>query len=68
MNHLEIGLSPTLLEESRRELERERRRRSEIRDARAARQVERTVRFAAITARLRHPLRPDPCRPLVEGC
>ena len=66
MNYLEIALFPDLLEESRRELERERERKH--RSGTRARRVERPSHFATLTARLRHALRPDPCRPLVEGC
>jgi hypothetical protein len=68
VNHLDIALFPDLLEESRRELERERERNRKIREALAARRVERHSRFAALTARLRHALQRDPCNPLVEGC
>ncbi len=68
MNHLDIALFPNLLEESRRELERERERKRQIREALAARRVEQPSRFATMTARLRHAFRRDPCRPLVEGC
>jgi hypothetical protein len=68
VNHLDIFLFPDLLEESRRELERERERDRQIREALARRRVEQPSRFATLTARLRQPLQRDPCRPLVEGC
>ena len=69
MNHLDIALFPDLLQESRRELERELDRKRQIREARAARLVvDRPSRFATLTARLRPSLQRDPCRPLVEGC
>jgi len=67
MNYLDIGWSPDLLEESRQELERELERKRRVREALAARQVERPSRFAALAARLRA-LRSDPRRPIVEGC
>jgi hypothetical protein len=68
VKHLDIFLVPDLLEESRRELERERERKRQIREALAARRVDRPSHFATLTARLRHALQRDPCRPLVEGC
>ena len=68
MNHLDIFLAPTLLEESRRELERERRRQWQIREARAEQRAARPSRFAMLTARLRPTVKPDPCRPLLEAC
>jgi hypothetical protein len=68
VNHLEIALFPDLLEESRRELHRQRERERQIREALSARRVERPSRFAALTARLRSGLQRDPCPPLVEGC
>ena len=68
MNYPGIALFPDLLEESQRELERERERQRRIREARAAQRVERRSRFAALTPRLRRALQRDPCRPLVEGC
>jgi hypothetical protein len=69
MNYLGIGLTPDLLEESRRELDRELERKRHIRDALAGRSVERPSRFATLTARLRRPgVEPAPCPPLVEGC
>ena len=68
MEFLGTHLTPDLLEESRRELEREREQRRRIQEARDARRAERPPRFAALTARLRNALRPDPCPPLVEGC
>ena len=67
MNHLDIGWSPDLLEESRRELARELERKRRVREALATRHVEQPSRFAALTARLRRALRPDPRRPVVEG-
>jgi hypothetical protein len=71
MNYLGIHLAPNLLEESWRELERERELQRTIRARRAARREEqragRPSRFATFAARLRHPLRPVP-RPLLEGC
>ena len=69
MNYLGIGLIPDLLEESRRELDRELERKRHIRDALAARRVQRPSRLATLTARLRGPrVEPAPCPPLVEGC
>ena len=68
MNYLDIALFPDLLEESRRELERELERKRQIREARAARLVDRPSRFASLASRLRPALQRDPCRPLVEGC
>ena len=44
MNHLDIALFPHLLEESRRELEREHDRKQQIREALATRRVERPSR------------------------
>jgi hypothetical protein len=67
VNHLDITLLPNLLEESRRELERERERKRQIREL-AVRRVERPSRFAALTARLRDALKRHSYRPLVEGC
>jgi hypothetical protein len=67
VNHLDITLVPNLLEESRRELERERERKRQIREL-AARRVERPSRFASLTARLRDALKRNSYRPLVEGC
>jgi hypothetical protein len=68
VNHLDITLLPNLLEESRRELERERERKRQIRELAARRVVERPSRFAALTARLRGVLKRNSYRPLVEGC
>jgi hypothetical protein len=68
MNVLGVHLAPDLLEESRRELERQRRREQQIREARAALRAGRPSRFATLTARLRRPVRPDTGRPVVEGC
>ena len=68
MNHLDIFLAPYLLEESRRELERERRRQWQIREARAEQRAERPSRLAMLVARLRPTVKTDPCRPLLEGC
>ena len=68
MNYLDIALFPDLLEESRRELERERERKRQFREALAARRVERPSRFATLTARLRHPLKRNSYGPLVERC
>ena len=69
MNHLDIALFPGLLEESRRELERERERKRQIREALAAQlRVERPSHFATLTARLRDALKRNSHRPLVERC
>jgi hypothetical protein len=68
MNVLGVHLAPELLEESRRELERQQRREQQIREARAALRRERVSRFATFTARLRRSARPDTGRPVVEGC
>lgn len=68
MNYLDIALFPNLLEESRRELERERERKRQIWEALSAQPVDRASRSVTLTARLRHALQRDPCRPLVEGC
>ena len=51
-----------------RELERERERQRQIREARAARRAERPSRFATLAARVRHALQPGPCPQLAEGC
>ena len=71
MNFLGVHMVPNLLEESWRELERERELQQTIRARRAARRTEqragRPSRFAAFAARLRHPLRPVP-RPVLGGC
>lgn len=68
MNYFDIALLPNILEESRLELDRELERKRRIREALAAQRVERPTRLSTTTARLRHALRRDPCRPLVEGC
>ena len=68
MNHLEFALFPDLLDESRRELDRELERKRQIREARAARLVDRPSRLATLTARLRRSPQRDSRRPLVEGC
>jgi hypothetical protein len=68
VSYFDINPLPALLEESRRELERERERKRQIREALAARHVERPSRLSIVTARLRHAFQRDPCRPLVEGC
>ena len=72
MNFLGVRLiTPDLLEESWRELERERQQQRKIQEARDARRAKRPSRFATLTARLRHALRPhalqtDPCPPVAE--
>ena len=68
MNFLGVHLTPNLLEENRRELERERRQRRQIQERRDALRTERPSRFATVTTRLRQALQPDPCPPLAEGC
>jgi len=68
VNYLDIALKPAVLEESRRELDRELERKRHIREVLAARRVERPSRFAALTMRLRHTLQRDEHRPLAEGC
>jgi hypothetical protein len=68
MNVLGVHLSPELLEESRHELERQRQRERQIREARAALRAGRPSRFAILTARLRRPVRPDTGSPVLEGC
>jgi hypothetical protein len=69
MNFLGVRLiTPDLLEESWRELERERRQQRRIKEARDARRARRPSRFAALTARLRNALQPEPCPPVAEGC
>ena len=57
-----------LLDESRLERDRELRLRQQSRAARAARRAQRPSRFAALAARLRRALQPDPCPPLAEDC
>jgi len=72
MNFLGVRLiTPDLLEESWRELEREREQQRRIQEARDARRAERPSRFATLTAQLRRALRsdalqPDPCPPVAE--
>ena len=68
MNYLDISLFPDLVEESRRELDRERERKRQIRETLAARRVERHSRLAALTARLRGALKRNSYRPLAERC
>ena len=70
MNVIGMNMYPhiELLEENRRELERERRLRQQIREARETRRAERPSRLAALTARLRRAWQPAPCPPLVEDC
>jgi hypothetical protein len=69
MHFADIHLSPELLEESRRELERERALQRRIKEARAARRAARPSRFASLTARLRHTPQPAPVRPaVVDTC
>jgi len=58
----------TQFPENRAALERERRSRQEIRAARAVERVERSARFAVLTARLRRGLRPDRRPSLAEEC
>ena len=66
MNFLGVRLiTPDLLEQSWRELERERRQQRRIKEARDER---RASRFAALTARLPNTLQPNPCPPVAEGC
>jgi hypothetical protein len=57
-----------LLEENRREPEREPMLRQQIREARAARRDQRPSRLAALTARVHRALQPDPRPPLIEDC
>lgn len=68
MNYLGVHLvlGPNLLEESRRELERQRERERQIKEARNARRAARPSRFATFTARLAS-RRATP-RPAVEPC
>ena len=54
MDVLGVRLYPDLLEESWRELERERRRDREIKEARAARRAAQPSRLVALTARIRN--------------
>jgi hypothetical protein len=70
MNVIGMNMYPhiELLEENRRELERERRLRQQIREARAAQRAQRPSRFAALITRMRRALQPIPCPPTVEDC
>lgn len=68
MDYLGLYPVPDLLEESWRELERERELQRRIKEARAARRAMRPSRFAALTARVHGALQPSPCPPLAEGC
>src|SRR5262245_1573639 len=70
MNIIGMNMYPavTLLEENKRELERELQLRRQIREAREARRAQRPSRFAALATRLRRAPRPAPCPPAVEGC
>ena len=68
MNVLGVHLYPELLEESRRELERQRERERLVAEARRARRAVRPSRIATLTARLRHPSRREISRPVVEPC
>jgi hypothetical protein len=68
MNYLGVFPLPDLLEESWRELARERQRQRQIQEARAVRRAGWPSRFATLAARLRRALQPDPCLLLVEGC
>ena len=67
MSQFDIALFLDLTEESRRGLERELERKRQIREAISARRVE-PSRLASLVARMRHALRRDAHRPLVEGC
>lgn len=67
MNFIGVHLYPNLLEESRRELERERQRDRQIQEARAARRAEQPSLVATLRTRLRRSTRPDPCDPVVEA-
>jgi hypothetical protein len=58
----------TQLEENRREVERERRLRQQIRAARAARRARRFAPFAALATRVRPALQPQPSTPLLDEC
>jgi hypothetical protein len=68
MNLLGIHLYPNLLEESWRELERERQLQWKIKEARAASRTARPSRFASLAARVRRTLQPNPCPQVAEGC
>jgi hypothetical protein len=58
----------TQLEENRREVERERRLRQQIRAARAARRAQRLSRFAALATRVRRALQPQTSTPVLDEC
>jgi hypothetical protein len=64
--HLHSFVSPPLLEESRRELEREAELQRHIREARHARRAARPSRFTALLTQVRSALKPAPCPRLVE--
>jgi hypothetical protein len=68
VNYLDIFLFSGLLEESRRELERERERRRRIQEARAARRPERPSRFEILKTLIRRAPQHNSRRPIVEGC
>lgn len=68
MNFLGVHVYPNLLEQSWRELERERRRERRITELRAAHRAARPSRVATLTARLRHTLQKDTCPSLAEAC
>ena len=68
MNVLGVFPSPQLLEESRREVERERELQRVIRARRAAQRAARPSRLATLTARVRRPIRPVPSPRVAEGC
>jgi hypothetical protein len=68
MNFVDVHLTPELLEESRRELERERERRRRIQEARAARRPERPSRFEILKTLIRRAPQHNSRRPIVEGC
>jgi len=71
MNYLGVHMAPDLVEESWRELARQREVERTIRERRnaqrAARRAARIARFATFAVRVRHVLQPRP-RPLTEGC
>jgi hypothetical protein len=66
MNYLGVHLAPELLEESWRELERQRDRERRIKEARVAQRAARPSRFATFTAWLAS--RRGTPRPAVEPC
>ena len=68
MNYLGVHIYPDLLEESWRELERERLRDREIKERRAALRAGRPSGFVTLMARLRQTPAPAPCPSLVEAC